>query len=177
MHASGAASGPPRFALASLRRGRGWSANESTTYPISPGLARRAPASHPPRCGRQTQTPIARRRRRSESSRAARRRTSRNAAAPARGYAGRSTSRRGSPVLELPRARPEPRDPAGPAACPLPTGQGDQLASTLACQVATVLSVGSAASVTLVSRSQPSFSILMCSRAMALALASRSGSA
>ncbi len=46
-----------------------------------------------------------------------------------------------------------------------------------ACYVATVLSVGSFGSVTLVSRSKPSFSSLMCSIAMALALASRSGSA
>ncbi len=45
------------------------------------------------------------------------------------------------------------------------------------CYVATVLSVGSAGSLTLVSRSQPSFSSLMCSMATALAFASRSGRA
>lgn len=42
-------------------------------------------------------------------------------------------------------------------------------------QVATALKVGSCGSVTPVSRSQPSFSSLMCSMAIALALASKSG--
>ena len=46
-----------------------------------------------------------------------------------------------------------------------------------ACQALMVLSVGSCGSVTLVSRSKPSFSSLMCSMATALALASRSGRA
>src|SRR5208283_1289918 len=44
-------------------------------------------------------------------------------------------------------------------------------------QVVTLLRVGSAGSVTLVSRSQPSFSSLMCSIAIAFAFASRSGRA
>ena len=52
-----------------------------------------------------------------------------------------------------------------------------RLGSERAFQVATLFKVGSAGSVTLVSRSQPSFSSLMCSMATALAFASRSGMA
>src|SRR5262249_48583170 len=87
--------------------------------------------------------------------------------------------RRGSRRAFRETLRPEQADsdPADEVEIPVPKDRGCRNWKGLACYAVTVLNVGSCGSVTLVSRSKPSFSSLMCSMAMALALASRSGRA